>query len=197
DGKELVLKIQYPGVAQAIDSDLRALVRLLKLSRLVPITEQFNEWLDEIREMLKREVDYDLEAHTTEYFRELLKEDHRFVVPTVVPEYSTHNILCMTFEEGTPITDVNVDALAQERRNHIGRAIMELCCMEVFQWNKMQTDPNFGNYLLRLRDDPNQRDQVVLLEFGAIRDSEHTTLGPGREKIRASWDHDKERLAQA
>lgn len=197
DGKALVLKIQYPGVAQAIDSDLRALVRLLKLSRLVPITEQFNEWLDEIREMLKREVDYDLEAHTTEYFRELLKDDDRFVVPTVVPEYSSHNILCMTFEEGIPITEVEVDQLSQDRRNHIGRAIMELCCMEVFQWNKMQTDPNFGNYLLRLDNSPAHQDQVVLLDFGAIRDFEHTTLGPGREMIRASWDHDKDRLAQA
>ena len=63
DGKELCLKIQYPGVADAIDSDMRALVRLLKLSRLVPMTEQFNMWLGEVREMLKREVDYDLEAH--------------------------------------------------------------------------------------------------------------------------------------
>lgn len=196
DGKELVLKIQYPGVAQAIDSDLRALVRLLKLSRLVPITAQFNEWLDEIREMLKREVDYDLEAHTTEYFRELLKDDERFVVPTVVPEYSTHNILCMTFESGIPITEVDVDTLAQERRNHIGRAIMELCCMEVFQWNKMQTDPNFGNYLLRI-DNQGGNDKVVLLDFGAIRDFEHTTLGPGREMIRASWHQDTERLGQA
>jgi len=197
DGKPLVLKVQYPGVADAIDSDLRALVRLLKLSRLVPITEQFNDWLDEIRDMLKREVDYDLEAHTTEYFRELLKDDPRFVVPTVVPEYSTHNILCMTYEEGTPITEVDVDALSQERRNNIGRAIMELCCMEVFQWNKMQTDPNFGNYLLRLDDSPAAKDQIVLLDFGAIRDFEHSTLGPGREMIRASWHQDKERLARA
>ncbi len=56
DGKELCLKIQYPGVADAIDSDMRALVRLLKLSRLVPITEQFNMWLDEVREMLAKSI---------------------------------------------------------------------------------------------------------------------------------------------
>src|SRR5690606_33996015 len=47
DGKELVLKIQYPGVADAIDSDLRAVVQLLRLSRMVPMTDQFNQWLDE------------------------------------------------------------------------------------------------------------------------------------------------------
>lgn len=197
DGKELVLKIQYPGVAQAIDSDLRALVRLLKLSRLVPITEQFQEWLDEISAMLKREVDYDLEAHTTQYFKDLLKEDERFVVPEIVPEYSTHNILCMSYEAGIPVTELKVEALSQKRRNNIGRAIMELCCQEVFQWNKMQTDPNFGNYLLRIDDSSAHKDQIILLDFGAIRDFEPNILGPGREMIRASWDHDVERLGRA
>src|SRR5699024_6605977 len=160
----------------AIDSDLRALVRLLRLSRLVPITEQYNEWLNEIRELLLREVDYDLEAHTTRYFRDVLQDDPRFVVPEVVDEFSPHNILCITLEQGIPVTDVDLEELSQERRNHIGRAIMELCCMEVFQWNKMQTDPNFGNYLLRIDDSDEHDDKVVLLDFGAIRDFEQATL---------------------
>lgn len=196
DGKELVLKIQYPGVADAIDSDMRALVRLLKLSRLVPMTEQFNLWLDEVREMLKREVDYDLEAHTTRHFRDVLSEDTRFVVPEIISEYSSHNIMCMTFERGISVTDPSVLKLSQERRNFIGRAIMELCCREVFEWNKMQTDPNFGNYLLRFGDSP-ENDQIVLLDFGAIRDFDNDVLGPGREMIRASFHHDGDRLVRA
>ena len=196
DGKELCLKIQYPGVADAIDSDMRALVRLLKLSRLVPMTEQFNMWLDEVREMLKREVDYDLEAHTTRHFRTALADDTRFVVPEIVPEFSTHNIMCMTFERGIGVNDPAVLELSQTRRNFIGRAIMELCCREVFEWNKMQTDPNFGNYLLRIGETPEQ-DQIVLLDFGAIRDFDNDVLGPGREMIRASFHHDTDRLIRA
>jgi len=196
DGKELCLKIQYPGVADAIDSDMRALVRLLKLSRLVPMTEQFNMWLDEVREMLKREVDYDLEAHTTRHFRAALADDTRFVVPEIIPEFSTHNIMCMTFERGIGVNDPAVLELSQTRRNFIGRAIMELCCREVFEWNKMQTDPNFGNYLLRIGETPEQ-DQIVLLDFGAIRDFDNEVLGPGREMIRASFYHDADRLIRA
>lgn len=195
DGTELVLKIQYPGVADAIDSDMRALVRLLKLSRLVPITEQFNQWLDEVREMLGREVDYDLEAHTTRHFKEALKDDPRFIVPEVYGEYSTHNILCLSYEEGVHISDPSVVNLSQERRNFLGRAIMELCCREVFEWDKMQTDPNFGNYLMRIGDDG--EDKIVLLDFGAIRDFDDEVLGPGREMIRASWYHDTDRLIRA
>lgn len=195
DGQELVLKIQYPGVADAIDSDMRALVRLLKMSRLVPITEQFNQWLGEVRDMLGREVDYDLEAHTTRHFRNILADDPRFVVPEVFGEYSTHNVLCLSYEEGVHISDPSVVSLSQERRNFLGRAIMELCCREVFEWNKMQTDPNFGNYLLRVGDDG--KDHIVLLDFGAIRDFDDEVLGPGREMIRASWYHDEQRLTQA
>jgi len=196
DGRQLVLKIQYPGVADAIDSDMRALVRLLKLSRMVPITEQFNMWLAEVQEMLRREVDYDLEAHTTRHFRNILADDPRFVVPEIIPEYSSHNIMCMTFEEGIGVSDPAVLGLSQARRNFIGRAIMELCCREVFEWNKMQTDPNFGNYLLRIGSEPEQ-DQIVLLDFGAIRDFDNEVLGPGREMIRASYHHDRDRLVRA
>jgi predicted unusual protein kinase regulating ubiquinone biosynthesis (AarF/ABC1/UbiB family) len=196
DGLEVVLKIQYPGVADAIDSDMRAIVRLLKLSRLVPITDQFNAWLDEVREMLAREVDYDLEAATTEYFRKALADDPRFVVPEVIREFSSHNIICLTFEHGINVTDPAVLELSQPRRNFIGRAIMELCCREVFEWNRMQTDPNFGNYLLRINH-RGESDQIVLLDFGAIRNFEQKTLGPGREMIRAAWHHDRERLLDA
>jgi len=193
DGRELCLKIQYPGIADAIDSDMRAIVQLLRFSRLVPVTEQFNDWLDEVREMLGREVDYDLEAFTTRHFRTLLKEDPRFIVPEVFAEYSGNNVLCTSFEHGVGISDPSVMALSQQRRNFIGKAIMELCCREVFEWNKMQTDPNFGNYLLQVGHKP-EDDRIVLLDFGAIREFDDDVLGPGREMIRGAWHHDAPRL---
>ncbi len=83
----------------------------------------------------------------------------------------------MTFERGIGVNDPAVLEFSQTRRNFIGRAIMELCCREVFEWNKMQTDPNFGNYLLRIGETPEQ-DQIVLLDFGAIRDFDNEVLGP-------------------
>lgn len=196
DGKELVLKIQYPGVADAIDSDMRALVQLLRLSRLVPLTDQFNQWLDEVKAMLAREVDYRLEGRTTNYFRDQLSSDPRFVVPEVIDDFSTSRILCLSFEQGVHITDPSVMALSQQRRNFIGHAIMELCCREVFEWHRMQTDPNFGNYLLRVNPDDGH-DQIVLLDFGAIREFDDEVLGPGREMIRGAWHHDAQRVLDA
>src|SRR5690606_11500363 len=56
DGMELVLKIQYPGVAEAIDSHMSLFKNMLKLTRIVPQTLEFDQWFDEVREMMHREV---------------------------------------------------------------------------------------------------------------------------------------------
>lgn len=197
DGKELALKIQYPGVAAAIDSDLQALVQLLKVTRLVPMTEEFNGWLDEVHAMLNREVNYHLELETTRHFGEILRDDSRFRVPDVFPAYSTGSVLCTSFEHGVGVSDPRVLALPQERRNSIGRAIMDICCQEVFVWSKMQTDPNFGNYLIRIAENPGEADCIVLLDFGAFRDFDEKVLGPGKEMIRASFHRDRHRLIRA
>ncbi len=197
DGRELALKIQYPGVADAIDSDLQAVVQLLRLTRLMPITEEFNGWLAEVRAMLKREVDYRLELDTTRYFGDILARDTRFRVPDVFPEYSTGRVLCTSFEQGVGVSDPAVLALPQARRNEIGKAIMDICCQEIFVWGKMQTDPNFGNYLIRIAPETDGLDQIVLLDFGAFRDFDEAVLGPGKKMIRAAFFRDRTRLIKA
>lgn len=207
DGRELALKIQYPGVADAIDSDLQAVVQLLRLTRLIPITEEFNGWLAEVRAMLNREVDYRLELDTTRHFGDILAHDRRFRVPDVFPEYSTGRVLCTSFEQGVGVSDPAVLALPQARRNAIGKAIMDICCQEIFVWGKMQTDPNFGNYLIQIgptadtaetdEPKPDGIDRIVLLDFGAFRDFDEAVLGPGKEMIRAAFFRDRTRLVQA
>ena len=69
-GEQVVLKIQYPGVADAINSDLALFKRLLKVSNIVPQTRALDAWFEEIRDLLHHEVDYEAEAATTERFYE-------------------------------------------------------------------------------------------------------------------------------
>ena len=97
DDRALCLKVQYPGVADSIDADIDAVVRLLEIGRLVAAGEEFRSWLEEVREMLHREVDYTLEAAKTQLFHERLKRDPRFVVPGVVAENSTAHVLATSF----------------------------------------------------------------------------------------------------
>jgi predicted unusual protein kinase regulating ubiquinone biosynthesis (AarF/ABC1/UbiB family) len=167
DGAELVLKVQYPGVADAIESDITTLSRLLGMTRLAPRGLDLTPVFNEVREMLHREVDYAHEARFTQEFAERLSGDPRFVVPTIYPEYSTDMLLTMSYESGLSIRAPEVDALPQARRNDLAAAFMELFLTEFFDWGMVQTDPHFGNYRIRLQ--PGQPPKLVLLDFGATR----------------------------
>ncbi|HEY1076066.1 MAG TPA: AarF/ABC1/UbiB kinase family protein [Fontimonas sp.] len=168
DGKELCVKIQYPGVADAIESDIRTLSRLLVMTRLSPrgldITPVFNE----VREMLHREVDYQSERQFTETFRKRLADDPRYVVPEVIAEYSRDQVLTTSFEHGEHVRQPAVQGLSQDRRNALGHAFMELFLQEFFDWGMVQSDPHFGNYRIRPGKD-GEIDRIVLLDFGATR----------------------------
>ncbi len=197
DGKELVLKIQYPGVADAIDSDLALVTHMLKLTRAVPQTRDFDEWLDEVRHMMHREVNYPLEAETTRHFRDYLKDDDRFIVPQIFSEYCTERLLVMSYEQGVPVNSPTVLALSPQRRNAIATAALDICCKEVFLWGQIQTDPNFGNYLLRLGDGDTTPDRIILLDFGAVREFPDDLLSLARGLTKAAFQNDREAMRNA
>ena len=197
DGLEIVLKVQYPGVADAIDSDMSLFKNMLKLTRMVPQTREFDQWFDEVREMMHREVNYQVEAATTQRFADRLKDDARYVVPHIIDKYCTNQILCMTFERGVPINSPVMLSLPQERRNLLGEASLEIAVRELFEWGEMQTDPNFGNYLVRLADDENGQDRIVLLDFGAIRQFDQHLLTVARNLIHAGYCHNQDEMVQA
>ena len=197
DGLKLVLKIQYPGVADAIDSDMSLFKNMLKLTRMVPQTREFDQWFEEVRDMMHREVNYDIEAATTRRFAERLKDDPRYIVPEIVDEFCTDQILCMTFERGVPINSPVMLSLPQTRRNLLGEASLEIAVREIFEWGEMQTDPNFGNYLVRLGDGEQQPDQIVLLDFGAIRQFDQHLLKVARNLIHAGYQHDPQSMVNA
>lgn len=195
DEAELVLKVQYPGVADAIDSDLSLVAQMMRLARVVPQTREFEEWLEEVRVMMHREVNYPQEMETTRLFREHLKGDKRYIVPKVFPDYSTERVIAMSYEHGVPINSNAIMTLSQDRRNLLARNSLEICCREVFEWGEMQTDPNFGNYLVRLGDgSPENPDQIVLLDFGAVRDFPEDLLNLARGLTRAAFHRDMEQM---
>lgn len=167
DRLKLCVKIQYPGVADAIESDIRTLSRLMLMTRLAPKGLDLDPVFSEVREMLHREVDYESERHFTETFAARLDGDARFVVPRVLGEYCSDQVLTTTFEEGLHVRDAAVQGLPQERRNALGRAFLELFLTEFFEWGMVQSDPHFGNYRIRLGEDG--QDRIVLLDFGATR----------------------------
>lgn len=197
DGSELCIKIQYPGVAESVDSDLDTLMSLLLFSRVLPRGFDFDEIVSEVRDMLHREVDYQLELENAEQFRRLLKEDPRFRIPVMFPEYSTRRVLTSSYEPGLPVDGATARTLSQQQRNRLGAAALELFLREFFQWNLVQTDPNFGNYRIRPAAADNSLDQLVLLDFGSVRRFSKPFLLSYRDMVRGAFWRDKARLWQA
>ncbi|GMF55628.1 unnamed protein product [[Candida] boidinii] len=160
--EQVVVKVQYPGVANSIDSDLDNILSLLTLSRLLPPGLFLDKSVANARVELKWECDYIREAQNMVRFHELLKDDDTFVVPKVYHELSGEHILTMQEMKGTEIVKGNWD---QETKNWIATNIMRLTLREIAEFRFMQTDPNWANFLYN-----DSTKKIELLDFGASRD---------------------------
>lgn len=191
DGKELCIKVQYPGVAKSIDSDFNAIIQLLTFSQMITSQRAFDQWFREARTMLHQEVDYKQEAGNTQFAAQMLADDERFIVPEIFTEFSTGKILTTSYEPGLVVTDPEIEALPLRRRNHLAKASLDLYLTELFEWGEMQTDPNFGNYRIRLGG-AKQPDRIILLDFGAMKKFPASFLNPFRNMISSAYHEERE-----
>jgi predicted unusual protein kinase regulating ubiquinone biosynthesis (AarF/ABC1/UbiB family) len=111
----------------------------------------------------------------------------RYHVPQLHPQYCTDSVLAMEYIEGVPVVDPDVATLSLERRNALAKGMLELFFYEVYEWGLLQTDPNIGNYLLRLDDRRKKmaQDELVLLDFGSVLDCPDDFLDHLRRTIDA------------
>lgn len=190
-GERVVVKIQYPGVADAIDSDIRTLSRLLITARIAPKALDLTPVFTEVREMLERECDYDQERAFTQTFAERLANDQRFIVPRVQEAYCGPRVLTTSYEPGLSVRDPAVQSLPIARRNRLGAAFVDLFLTEFFQWHLVQTDPHFGNYRIRLGEAADgSQDRIVLLDFGATRPFEAEFVRSYAKIVRGALEGD-------
>lgn len=165
-GQKVAVKIQFPGVAESIDSDLDNLAMLLTASKMLPKGLYLNKTIDNARVELGWECDYEREAECGRRYRELLADEPDvFVVPRVFGEASGKQVLTMEFMEGVGVTrGGSSDAFTQEQKDWIGTQILRLCLREITEFRFMQTDPNWTNFLYDAR-----ARRLELLDFGASR----------------------------
>jgi predicted unusual protein kinase regulating ubiquinone biosynthesis (AarF/ABC1/UbiB family) len=212
DGRKLCIKVQYPGVAQTIDSDFKSLMQMLRMARWLDSGRDLERWMNEIRLMLVDEIDYVREGVMTERVAQLLRGDERYIVPTIEKRFSGSTVLTMNYIKGYEVTHSAVSRLSQDRRNALAMAMLDIFFKEVFEWGIMQTDPNFGNYKVQLRAakqslknstknsyltrSTEQKDALVLLDFGAVRELEAGFLSALQKTIVAAYRNDRETLVE-
>ncbi len=165
DGRRVAVKVQYPGVAKALVSDLKnvgALVRTLGL-----MGERFDGeiYYDEVRAELGKEIDYRREAESCRRFGKLLTRFPELVVPKVVDELTSEQVLTLEYLDGQPLSEVlkNPLALSAEQRYRIACQLQTSLFGPFLMDGVMHADPHPGNHLVL----PDGR--MGVLDFGAVK----------------------------
>jgi predicted unusual protein kinase regulating ubiquinone biosynthesis (AarF/ABC1/UbiB family) len=190
DLKRLAIKIQYPGIKQSINSDVDNVATLIKMTGLLPKGLDIKSLLSEAKKQLHDEADYALEGQYLERYAAVIENDDAFIMPVVDHEFSSDTILAMSFVDGIPIEQL-VDA-PQATRDQVMSHLMRLFFKELFDFQLVQTDPNFANYQY---DEETQK--IVLLDFGATRIYTSQMANSYRQLMQGASGHDKTKIRQA
>jgi len=189
----VVVKVQYPGVADSISSDLNNLKLLVMSTNLLPPGLYIDEIIRVARSELVEECNYSMELENQLKFQSYLAQDRtlseRVYIPQVYRDLSTPKVLTTEFVHGVPIDKTST--LSQQTRNAIARTMLYLTIRELFVFRFMQTDPNFSNFLY----DHDKR-CINLIDFGAARHFPESFVGGYIQLVWAAANKDEEVILQ-
>lgn len=162
-GKELAIKIQYPGVANSVKSDLR-IVKPFAI-RIVGMNEvDMDKYFEEIEGKLLEETDYKLELQRSMEVSAHCAHIPNLVFPTYYPELSSDRIITMDWLKGFHLKEFLERNPSQEARNSIGQALWDFYQFQVHTLKKVHADPHPGNFLMR------EDGTVAVFDFGCIKE---------------------------
>lgn len=187
DGKPVVIKIQYPGVADSIPSDLRLLKMLMSnLSMVQGKQTDLGPFFKEVEEVLTRETDYEHECQMLIRYKAGFK-DSVYLIPEVYPDYSTKKILTMERMFGKSFGEWAEKSLLGERQK-LAHQLINLYLDELFVLGLVQTDPNPGNFLMTADN------RMALLDFGAVKEYDRAFIEGYRKILIYSFNLDHKNL---
>jgi predicted unusual protein kinase regulating ubiquinone biosynthesis (AarF/ABC1/UbiB family) len=162
DGKKLAVKIQYPGVADSIKSDMKLVSGLAGQVLNLPMVE-LNPYLKEVENRLVEESDYGLELRTSIQFAEECKELDGIVFPRYYPEYSSDRVITMEWIEGKHMKDWLATNPSEEVRLKAANNLYNYYEFQIHKLRKLNSDPHPGNFLFR------PDGSIGVLDFGCTK----------------------------
>lgn len=164
DGRELAVKVLYPGIEVLIRRDLAVLRSLLPIARrLLPIS-RMERILDELEAMLARETDYAHERANIARVKEIFKKRSDIVVPEVIESLTGGGVLSLSFEPGVKITDLEAQRELGIEPEAVARLLVDVYFVMLFEHGVFHADPHPGNFLVR----PGPK--LVVLDYGAVEE---------------------------
>ena len=163
NGQAVVVKVQYPGVDQACESDLKQVRLALRLMGVLKIDRKLQDQLfQEIHDSLMAELNYEIEAQNLEVFKAFHEKlDAQIIIPNVFKAYSSRRVLTLSLEQGESIEMASTWPI--ETRNQIGHRLIQALGQEMFFLNRFHCDPHPGNFAFR------SDGSVIIYDFGSVK----------------------------
>jgi predicted unusual protein kinase regulating ubiquinone biosynthesis (AarF/ABC1/UbiB family) len=163
NGKKLAVKIQYPGVAESISSDL-SIVKPIALRMFNLKGKDTDKYFNEVENKLLEETDYQLELKQSQWIADKCKHIPYLRFPAYYPEYSSDKILTMDWMEGLHISEyVSAQKQDQEMNRHLGQTLWDFYMFQIHHLKKVHADPHPGNFLI------DESYNLVALDFGCVK----------------------------
>ena len=163
NGKKLAVKIQYPGVANSISSDLE-IVKPIALRMFNLKGKDTEKYFDEVEQKLLEETDYIKELESSQFISEAAKGIPNLKFPNYYPEWTTSKTLTMDWMEGIHLSEfVKQEGFSQEERNKLGQTLWDFYMFQIHGLRKVQADPHHGNFMV------SSTLELIAIDFGCIK----------------------------
>ena len=190
NGDKLAVKVQYPGIAKSVESDVDNVITLLTLSRLLPKDLDIKPLVNEAKAQLLAEADYLREADYLIRYKNALNGNAHFKVPDVYTSHSTQQVLTMEYVNAEPIESITEQP--QSQRSFVAEQLINLFFEEMFEFKLIQTDPNFANFHYQT-----ETQKIVLFDFGATREISTELSSAYLALFKAGSDNSREGVLKA
>ncbi len=188
-GQPVAVKVQYPGITDALESDLKMLSRFARLGLMITPLDG-KALSEELSERVIEECDYRREASNQMLFHRLFADDSHRQVPSVIMERSSSRVLTSAFDGGLRF-QAFVDSASSDARNRAGETIFDTCFRSIFRDCVFNADPHPGNYLF------GDEGEVTFLDFGCIKWFSPELIEQWKALARSILSDDKAAFAKA
>ncbi|KRB57589.1 AarF/ABC1/UbiB kinase family protein [Flavobacterium sp. Root186] len=185
--KKLAVKIQYPGVANSISSDL-ALVKPIAIRMFNLQGKDSDKYFKEVEDKLIEETNYLLELKQSQEVVEACNKIENIIFPNYYPEFSSEKIITMDWMTGIHLSEFTAKNTDQEVGDKIGQALWDFYMYQIHVLRKVHADPHPGNFLV---DDQNQ---LIALDFGCMKQIPEEFYTPYFELINKKVITDEKRF---
>lgn len=187
NNKKLAVKIQYPGVANSISSDL-ALVKPIAIRMFNLQGKDSDKYFKEVEDKLIEETNYLLELKQSQEVVDACNKIENIIFPNYYPEFSSEKIITMDWMTGIHLSEFTAKNSDQEVGDKIGQALWDFYMYQIHVLRKVHADPHPGNFLV------NDQNQLIALDFGCMKQIPEDFYTPYFELINKNVITDEKRF---